>query len=89
MCYYWINNGDRKNRSYNYKVSIFRSKIIERIVYKAPLYSINITYVSPKGTMHSEEYDEIMRRWIRETYSFSLLNSVKVPKITLIQNNLS
>jgi len=59
--YYWIKNGKRKSRNYNFKVSMFRNKVIERITYKAPLYSMNITYVSPKGTTHSEEHDEIMR----------------------------
>jgi len=59
--YYWVRNGDRKSRNYNFKVSMFRNRVIERITYKAPLYSMNVTYVSPKGTTHSEEHDEIMR----------------------------
>ena len=59
--YYWINNCERKSRNYNYKVSTFRNSLIERITYKAPLYSMNITYVSPKGTTHSEKHDEIMK----------------------------
>jgi len=59
--YYWIKNGERKSKDYNYKVSMFRGRIIERIGYKAPLYSINVIYVSPRGTTHSKEHDEIMR----------------------------
>jgi len=59
--YYWIKNGDRKSRNYNFKVSIFRNSLIERITYKAPLYSMNVIYVSPKGTTHSENHDKIMR----------------------------
>jgi len=59
--YYWVKNGERKGKSYNYKVSKFRNSIIERISYKAPLYSMNVAYVSPKGTTHSKEHDKIMR----------------------------
>jgi len=59
--YYWVRNGERKNKNYNYKVSKFRSTLIERMIYKAPLYSINVVYVSPKGTTHSKEHDKIMR----------------------------
>jgi hypothetical protein len=59
----WIRNGDRKHENYNYKVSVFRSSIIERITMKAPLYSIEIKYVNPKGTTNSEEHDELMRKY--------------------------
>jgi len=59
--YYWINNGVRGSRNYNFKVSMFRNRIIERMTYKAPLYSMNVTYVSPKGTTHSKEHGEIMK----------------------------
>jgi len=58
--YYWIRNGEKKGRNYNFKVSIFRNSLIEWISYKAPLYSINVVYVSPKGTTHSKEHDKIM-----------------------------
>ena len=61
--YYWINNGERKGKSYNFKVSMFRNSLIERIIYKAPLYSMDVAYVSPKGTTHSKGHDEIMRRF--------------------------
>jgi len=59
--YYWIKNGKRKNKNYNFKVSIFRNSLIERISYKAPLYSMNVVYVSPKGTTHSKEHEKIMK----------------------------
>jgi hypothetical protein len=59
----WIMNGDRKHENYNYKVSVFRSTIIERITMKAPLYSIEVKYVNPKGTTNSTEHDEAMRKY--------------------------
>jgi len=59
----WIRNGDRKHENYNYKVSTFRISIIERIALKAPLYSIKIGYVNPRGTTNSLEHDESMRKY--------------------------
>jgi hypothetical protein len=59
----WIRNGDRKHENYNYKVSVFRSTIIERITMKAPLYSIRAGYVNPRGTTNSKEHDELMKRY--------------------------
>jgi hypothetical protein len=59
----WVKNGDRWNRYFNYKVSIFRSSIIEKIVMKAPLYSIRVGYVSPRGTTNSKKHDKVMRRY--------------------------
>ncbi len=59
----WIRNGDRKHKNYNYKVTIFRSSIIERIALKALLYSIRVDYVNPKGTTNSEEHNELMRKY--------------------------
>ena len=58
----WIRNGDRKHENYDYKVSVFRSSIIERIAMKAPLYSIETKYVNPRGTTNSKEHDETMRK---------------------------
>ena len=69
--YYWIRNGERKTKSYNYKVSVFRNKVIETITYKAPLYAINITYVNPKGTTHSREHDKIMEKYGLDRHSAS------------------
>jgi hypothetical protein len=59
----WVRNGDRKHENYNYKVSVFRSSIIERITMKAPLYSIRVRYVNPKGTTNSTEHDELMKKY--------------------------
>jgi len=58
----WIRNGKRLHGNYNWKVSIFRSSVIEMIVMKAPLYSMKVGYVDPRGTTNSREHDEIMRR---------------------------
>jgi hypothetical protein len=59
----WVRNGNRKHENYNYKVSVFRSSIIERIALKAPLYSIKVSYVNPKGTTNSEEHNELMKKY--------------------------
>ncbi|MFP3259122.1 MAG: transposase, partial [Caldivirga sp.] len=58
----WIRNGDRGHENYDYKVSVFRSSIIERIAMKAPLYSIEVKYVNPRGTTNSTKHDETMRK---------------------------
>jgi hypothetical protein len=59
----WVRNGDRKHENYNYKKAVFRNSVIEMIALKAPLYSINVKYVDPKGTTSSGEHDEIMKRF--------------------------
>jgi len=59
----WVRGGDRKHENYNHKVSIFRSTIIEKIAMKAPLYSIRVGYVNPKGTTNSKEHDELMKKY--------------------------
>jgi len=59
----WIRNGDRKYENYNYKVSVFRSSVIERIAMKAPLYGLNTKFVDPKGTTSSREHNGIMKRF--------------------------
>ena len=61
--YYWIRNGKRRGRYWNWKVSMFRTSIIERIAWKTPLYSINVVYIDPKGTTSSREHGEIMRKY--------------------------
>ncbi len=58
----WIRNGKRLHKNYNWKLSTFRSRIIEMIAMKAPLYSIKVGYVDPKGTTNSKEHDEVMRK---------------------------
>ncbi len=67
----WVKNGDRWNRYFNYKVSIFRSSIIEKIVMKAPLYSIRVGYVSPRGTTNSKKHDKVMRRYCFDRHTAS------------------
>ena len=59
----WIRNGKRLHRNYNWRVTVFRSRVAEMIALKAPLYAIRISYVDPKGTTHSKKHDEIMRRY--------------------------
>ncbi len=61
--YYWIRNADRKTGNYNYRVSIFRNSIIERIIWKAPLYSLHVVNVNPRGTTHSKGHEYIMKRY--------------------------
>jgi hypothetical protein len=59
----WIRNGDRKHENYNYKKTIFRNSIIERIAMKTPLYGLNTKFVDPKRTTSSREHNEIMKRF--------------------------
>jgi len=59
----WIRGNDKKHGNYNYKVSVFRSSIIEKIALKAPLYGLNVEFVDPRGTTSSREHDEAMRRY--------------------------
>jgi len=59
----WVRNGSRRHENYNYKVSAFRSSVIEIIALKAPLYGIEAKYVDPKGTTSSREHDEVMKRY--------------------------
>ena len=58
----WIRNGKRLHRNYNWRVSIFRSRVIEMIAMKAPLYAVNVVYVDPKGTTHSKEHSDITKK---------------------------
>jgi hypothetical protein len=67
----WIRGGDRKHENYNYKVSVFRSTIIEKIVMKAPLYSIKVSYVNPRGTTNSTKHDELMKRYELDRHTAS------------------
>ncbi len=53
--YYWIRNGERRRGKWNWKVSMFRNSIIERITWKAPLYSMKIIYVNPRNTSKEGE----------------------------------
>jgi len=58
----WIRSGERKSENYNWKVATFRSSVIEMITLKAPLYSIKVRYVDPRGTTSSEEHSKVMKR---------------------------
>jgi hypothetical protein len=58
----WIRSGDRRHENHNHKVSTFRSTITEKIALKAPLYSIRVSYVNPRGTTNSTKHDETMRK---------------------------
>ncbi len=53
--YYWIRRGKRRGREWNWKVSMFRNSIIERITWKTPLYSIKTIYVNPRNTSKKGE----------------------------------
>jgi len=46
----WVKGGDRKNSSYNRRVSIFKSSIIEEFVLHIPEYGIKAFYVNPAYT---------------------------------------
>ncbi|BAA80267.1 hypothetical protein APE_1276 [Aeropyrum pernix K1] len=67
----WIRNGKRLHRNYNWRVSVFRSRIIEMITMKTPLYAIRVEYVDPRRTTHSEEHDKIMKRYGLDRHSTS------------------
>jgi len=82
---FWINNGKRLHRNYNWKVSIFRSRIIEIIGMKTPLYATKTEYIGPRGTTKSKEHDEITRRYGLDRHSASAyiiaLRGIKRPDL--------
>ena len=53
--YYWIRSGERKGNKWNWKVSMFRNSIIERISWKSALYSLKVVYVNPRNTSREGE----------------------------------
>ncbi len=71
--YYWIKNGERRGSKWNWKVSMFRNRLIQYISWKAILYGIDIRYVSPKGTTHSKLHDEIMRKYKVDKHTASAI----------------
>jgi hypothetical protein len=88
----WVRGGDRKHENYNYKVSVFRSSIIEKIALKAPLYSIETKYVNPRGTTNPTKHDETMRKYRLDKHTTSThptalkglnTNEHKQPQITM------
>jgi len=48
--------------SYKYKIAIFRSSIIERIVWKVQLYGLKTVYVELRGATSSREHTEAMKK---------------------------
>lgn len=69
--YYWVRNGERKHESYNCKVAIFRSSVIERISWRAPLYGLKVVYVGPRGTSKSREHTIVMQKLRLDKHSAS------------------
>lgn len=67
----WVRSGDRRHENYNYRVSVFRSSVIEMIALKAPLYGIEVKYVDPKGTTSSREHDDVMRKYRLDRHTTS------------------
>jgi hypothetical protein len=67
----WIRIGDRRHENYNYKVSVFRSSVIETMALKAPLYGIEVKYVDPKGTTSSREHDDAMMKYRLDRHTAS------------------
>jgi hypothetical protein len=67
----WVRSGDRKHENYNYKVSVFRSSVIEMIALKAPLYGMEVRHVDPKGTTSSREHDDVMRKYRLDRHTAS------------------
>jgi len=67
----WVKSGERRHENYNWKVMVFRSRVIEMIALKAPLYSIEVRYVDPKGTTSSEEHSEAMKRYRLDRHTAS------------------
>lgn len=58
--YYWVRGGDRRHE--NYKLSMFRSFVIERIEWKALLHGMKVVYVDPKGTSSSAKHELAMKK---------------------------
>lgn len=67
----WIRNERRLHRNYNWKVAVFRSSVIDMVAAKAPLYSIKVDFVDPRGTTHSKEHDEVMRKYRLDRHTAS------------------
>ncbi|RLF07048.1 MAG: hypothetical protein DRJ64_03810 [Thermoprotei archaeon] len=86
----WIRSGKRLHRNYNWKVSVFRSSVIEAIAVKAPLYSIRVIYVNPRGTTCSREHDKIMRIHGLDRHSASayLIALKGIKRHTMIQKDI-
>lgn len=55
-------SGKRKGEHWNYWVSIFRPKTIRDIVQVCNQHKIPVIEIDPKGTTHSDEHNEIVRK---------------------------
>jgi len=53
----------RKHEHYNYWVSIFKPSLIYDIWQVADEWSIEHLSVDPKGTTHSKEHDNVMKKY--------------------------
>ena len=58
----WMIKGKKLHEAYNYTVSRFDVKVL-RLVHDT-CYKLGIPhdYINPKGTTHSEEHEEVMKR---------------------------
>ena len=58
----WIKSGTRLQPHYNFKVMMFKSRIAEKIIETSIKHGLNYEKVYPRGTTHSEEHEEIMKK---------------------------
>jgi len=59
----WVKHGKRGHENYNYRVSVFRCRVIEMITIKTSLYAVKVKYVNPASTTNSKEHAETMERY--------------------------
>ena len=52
----------RLHENYNWKVATFRSRVIEMISRKAPLYGLSTGFVDLRGTTSSEENAALQKK---------------------------
>ncbi len=69
----WIRNGRRLHGNYNWKVTTFRSRVIEMIMKKAPLYAIEVRFVNPRGTSNSNDNTLLQRRFRVDRHTASAI----------------
>ncbi len=69
----WIRNGGRLHENYNWRVMTFRSRIIELIARKAPLYAIEVRFVDPKGTSSSKDNVLLQRKFRVDRHTASAI----------------
>jgi len=59
----WVVLGKRLSEDYNYKVARFSSSLADLVLDVAVKLGIRIARIDPRGTTHSEEHDEVMKRY--------------------------